>query len=61
VAVKAPLSGSQLQLEILVKLQKSLAEKFGFLMDAFSGGAAKNGELRLNVKGPLSQPSTQPI
>jgi hypothetical protein len=61
VAVKSPLSGSQLQLELLVKLQKSLAEKFGFLLDAFSGGAAKNGELRLNVKGPLSQPSTQPI
>lgn len=61
VAVKSPLSGSQLQLEILVKLQKTLAEKFGFLLDAFSGGAAKNGELRLNVKGPLSQPSTQPI
>ena len=61
VAVKSPLSGSQLQLEILVKLQKSLAEKFGFLLDAFSGGAAQNGELRLQVKGPLSQPSTQPI
>ncbi len=61
VAVKSSLAATQLQLEILVKLQKSLAEKFGFLLDAFSGGAAKNGELRLQVKGPLSQPSTQPI
>lgn len=61
VAIKSSLPTSQLQLEILVKLQKSLAEKFGFLLDAFSGGAAKNGELRLQVKGPLSQPTTQPI
>jgi type II secretion system protein N len=61
IGVRNPLTASQLQLEILVKLQKSLGEKFGFLMDAFSGGAARNGELRLQVKGPLSQPSTQPI
>ncbi|MEY4632021.1 MAG: hypothetical protein RIQ81_2141 [Pseudomonadota bacterium] len=59
IAVKAPLNTSQLQIEVLVKLQKSLADKFGFLMDAFSGGAARNGELKIQVKGPLSQPSTQ--
>ena len=61
IAVKTPLQVSQLQLEVLVKLQKSLGDKFGFLLDAFSGGAAKNGELRLQVKGSLAQPTTQPI
>jgi len=61
VAVKSPLPASQLQIELLVKLQKSLADKFGFLLDAFSGGMARGGELRLQLKGPLSQPSTQPI
>ena len=61
IAVKSPFPTSQLQLEILVKLQKSLGEKFGFLLDAFSGGAAKNGELRLQVKGPISQPATHAI
>jgi hypothetical protein len=61
VAVKSPLPASQLQIELLVKLQKSLADKFGFLLDAFSGGMARGGELRLQVKGPVSQPTTQPI
>lgn len=61
VAVKSPISASQLQIELLVKLQKSLADKFGFLLDAFSGGAARDGELRLQVKGAVSQPTTQPI
>lgn len=61
VAVKTPLGNSQLQLEVLVKLKKSLEEKFGFLLGAFSGGTAKNGEIRIQVKGPLTNPQTETI
>lgn len=61
VAVKSPPTASQLQLELFVQLKKSLEEKFGFLLGAFSGGVAKNGEIRIQVRGPLMNPQTQTL
>ena len=54
VNLKKPISGSELDLNIPLKISGGLREKFGFLLDAMAGGVPRNGELKINLKGPLA-------
>ncbi len=58
VNLKKPISGSELDLNIPLKISGGLREKFGFLVDAVAGGVPHNGELKVMLKGPLATYST---
>ncbi len=48
---------SLLDLKVIFKLNKGLKEKFGFLMDAMTGSATSEGQLTMQVRGPMQQPA----
>ena len=56
VNVKANFMTSPMDLTIGIKLNKGLKDQFGFLVDAFTGSTS-NGEVSLQLKGPLGAPS----
>jgi len=51
----------QLRLDLGVKVEKDMNEKFGWLIDAAAGGTPRNGELTIQMSGPLSQPEIKPL
>lgn len=57
ITLKPVPAGSQLDLKIALKLDRGLKEKFGFLLDAASGTATSEGQLTMQVRGPLSGPA----
>jgi len=61
VAMKATLQMSQFDMNVAVKLDKDLRDKFGFILDAATGGSPRNGEVTLQVRGPMTQPTVTPF
>jgi hypothetical protein len=53
---QAPMA-SVLDLKVVVKLNAGLKEKFGFLIDAVTGSATSEGQLTMQVRGPMEQPA----
>ena len=60
-AVKASLQQSQFDMNVLVKLDKDLRDKLGFILDTATGGSPRNGEVTLQVRGPMTQPTVTPF
>lgn len=54
--VKANLMASLMDMTLGVKLDKGLKDSFGFLVDAFTGSTS-NGEVSLQLRGPLASPN----
>lgn len=48
---------SQLDLNIVFRLNKGLKERFGFMIDAITGSATSEGQLTMQVRGPMGQPA----
>lgn len=57
VTLKPDALASLLDLKVVFKLNKGLKEKFGFLMDAMTGSATSEGQLTMQVRGPMQQPA----
>jgi hypothetical protein len=57
ITLKPQASASQLDMKIVFKLDRGLKEKFGFLIDAVSGNATSDGQLTMQVRGPLAGPA----
>jgi type II secretion system protein N len=57
ITLKPVPTASVLDLKIVVKLNAGLKEKFGFLIDAFTQNAASEGQLTMQVRGPMEQPA----
>jgi type II secretion system protein N len=57
ITLKPVPSASLLDLKIIVKLNKSLKEKFGFLTDAVTGNSGSDGQLTMQVRGQMDQPA----
>lgn len=57
VTLKAQPSASLLDLKIQIKLDKGLKDKFGFLIDAVTGSATSEGQLTMQLRGPMEQPA----
>lgn len=49
---------SQLDLKVAIKLNKGLNEKFGFLIGMFTGKESADGQMTMQVRGPMEAPST---
>lgn len=49
---------SQLDLKVLVRLNKGLKERFGFIIDAVTGNPSSDGQVTMQVRGPMENPST---
>jgi type II secretion system protein N len=47
---------SQLDLNIVFRLNKGLKERFGFMIDAITGSATSDGQLTMQVRGPMGEP-----
>lgn len=54
--VKANMMASLIDMSLGIKLDKGLKDSFGFLVDAFTGSTS-NGEVSLQVRGPLASPN----
>lgn len=61
VAFKSSLQQSGLDLNIGIKLDKDLRDKFGFVIDMVGGGQPKNGELTVKLRGSVAQPAVETI
>lgn len=57
ITLKAQPASSVLDMKIAFKLDRGLKEKFGFLIDAASGNATSDGQLTMQVRGPLTGPA----
>ena len=57
ITLKSQADASLLDMKIVFKLDRGLKEKFGFLIDAASGNASADGQLTMQVRGPLSGPA----
>lgn len=59
VTLKPIPTNSVLDLKISFRLNKGLKEKFGFIIDAVRGNASSDGQLTMQVRGPMEQPAVQ--
>lgn len=57
ITLKPVPAASQLDMKVALKLDRGLKEKFGFLLDAASGTATADGQLTMQLRGPLSGPA----
>lgn len=57
VVLKQDLFGSMMDMKIVFKLNKSMKEKFGFIIDAVTGNSTNDGLLTMQVRGPVGQPA----
>lgn len=57
ITLKPNLGASLLDLRMVVKLDKGLKEKFGFFLDAFTGSSTQDGQLTMQLRGPLDSPA----
>ena len=57
VTLKPQPTASLLDLKIQFRLNKGLKDKFGFLIDAVTGSATSEGQLTMQVRGPMDQPA----
>ncbi len=48
---------SLLDMKVVFRLNKGLKEKFGFLIDAMTGSATSEGQLTMQLRGPMEQPA----
>lgn len=48
---------SNLDLKVVFRLNKGLKEKFGFLVDAMTGSATSEGQLTMQLRGPMEAPA----
>jgi len=59
VTLKPVPTNSVLDLKVALKLNKGLKEKFGFIIDAVVGNSTSDGQLTMQVRGPMEQPAVQ--
>lgn len=57
IALKQQPLASQLDMKVVFRLNKGLKEKFGFLIDAMTGSATSEGQLTMQLRGPMEQPA----
>jgi hypothetical protein len=60
VVLKAQTAQSDLRLKAFARLKGLLGEQYGALVDAFSGGLAKNGALDVQISGSIGAPEFKP-
>ncbi len=48
---------STLDMKVVFRLNKGLKEKFGFLVDAMTGSATSEGQLTMQLRGPMEAPA----
>jgi len=58
VALKPDALASLLDLKVVVRLNKGLKERFGFIIDAVTGNASSDGQVTMQVRGPMTNPVT---
>lgn len=58
VTLKPNALASLLDLKVIFRLNKGLKERFGFLIDAVTGNPSSDGQLTMQVRGPLEAPVT---
>ena len=57
VLLKPQMALSQLDVNMILKLNKGLKDKFGFVIDAVVGSATSEGQLTMQLRGPMAQPA----
>lgn len=57
IALKQQPLNSNLDLKVVFRLNKGLKEKFGFLIDAMTGSASSEGQLTMQLRGPMEAPA----
>jgi len=57
ILLKPDLFASMMDMKIVFKLDKTMKEKFGFVIDAVTGNATNEGRLTMQVRGPVGQPA----
>lgn len=57
VTLKQQPTASLLDVKVVFRLNKGLKEKFGFLIDAMTGSATSEGQLTMQVRGPMEAPA----
>ena len=57
IMLKPTPSASLLDLKVICRLHNGLKDKFGFVMDAMTGNATNDGQITMQVRGPMGQPS----
>ncbi len=57
IVLKPDLFGSMMDMKIVFKLDKTMKEKFGFIIDAVTGNSTNEGQLTMQVRGPVDQPA----
>jgi type II secretion system protein N len=57
IVLKPDLFGSMMDMKIVFKLDKTMKEKFGFIIDAVTGNSTNEGQLTMQVRGPVGQPA----
>lgn len=58
VAIKPDALASLLDLKVVIRLNKGLKERFGFVIDAVTGNASSDGQVTMQVRGPMTAPVT---
>jgi type II secretion system protein N len=58
VTLKQNALASLLDLKVIFRLNKGLKERFGFIIDAVTGNPSSDGQLTMQVRGPLDNPVT---
>ena len=58
VMLKKTFGSSELDMKMFMKLSGGLSEKFGWVMEGLSGGAAKGDGLHLQIRGTVDAPVT---
>jgi type II secretion system protein N len=61
VTLSRNLQQSQMKMDIGLKLDKEMKESFGWLVDAAAGGSPRNGEVTIQMTGPVSRPDVKPL
>jgi len=61
ILLKPQIPNSVFDLKLMIKLDKDLKDKFGFILDVAAGGVPVNGSLNLGMTGTLAQPAVKPI
>lgn len=61
VALKPQVGASILDLNIRFKLNKGLKDGFGFVIDGIVGSASNDGQITMQLRGPMNQPAVTTI
>jgi type II secretion system protein N len=57
VVLRPDLLASMMDMKIVFRLNKTMKEKFGFIIDAVTGNSSNEGQLTMQVRGPVGQPA----